>query len=91
MNSYGPSYSCMPPILCDYCESSGHDAHTCPYRAYVYATCAGFEKKINELIDQMIETMKKRIAKYSQCSNQSRGIIVSLTLVEDLLNLQLVP
>jgi len=28
--------------------------------------------KINELTDQMIETMKKRIAEYSRCFNQNR-------------------
>ena len=36
------------------------------------AICASFEKKINELTDQMIETMKKRIAEYSQCVSHSR-------------------
>jgi len=35
-------------------------------------TCASFEKKINNMTDQMMETMKERIAKYSQCFNQSR-------------------
>ena len=30
------------------------------------------KKKINDMTDQMIETMKERIAKYSQCFNQSR-------------------
>ena len=73
MNSYGPSYSCVLLVLYDYCESSDHDAHTCPYRAYVDATCASFEKKINQLTDQMIKTMKKSIAEYSQCVNQSGG------------------
>ena len=48
----------MLPVLCDYCESSDHDAHTCPYRAYVDATFACFEKKINKMTDKMIETMK---------------------------------
>ena len=61
----------MPPVSCDYCESPNHNAHPCPYRAYVDAKCASFEKKINELTDQMVETMKKRIAEYSQCFNQS--------------------
>ena len=60
------------PILCYYCESSDHDAHTCPYRAYVDATCASFEKKINDMIDQMIETVKARIATCSQSFNQDR-------------------
>ena len=40
MNSYDPSYSCVHPVLSDYCESSNHDAHNWPYRAYVNATCA---------------------------------------------------
>ena len=47
----------MPPDLCDYYESPNHDAHTCPFCAYVDAICASFEKKTNEMIDQMIETM----------------------------------
>jgi len=71
MISNDPSYTCMPSFLCDYCESIDHDAHTCPY-AYVDASCASFEKKINELTDQMVETMKKRIAEYSQCFSQNR-------------------
>jgi len=37
----------------------------------VDATCASIERKINELTDKMVETMKKRIAKYSQYFNQS--------------------
>ena len=51
MDSNDPYYYYMPPVLCDYCKSSNHDAHTCPYRAYIDATCANFETKINELID----------------------------------------
>ena len=62
----------MSPVLCDYCESPDHDAHTCPHRTYVDARCASFEKKINELTDQMVETMKKRIIEYSQCFSQNR-------------------
>jgi len=62
INSYGPSYSCVLPILCDYCQSSSHDAQTCPYHAYVNATYESFQKKINEMTDQIIETMKARIA-----------------------------
>jgi len=54
MNSYDPSYYYMPPILCDYCESTNHDAHTCPHHAYVDATCASLEKKINEMTDQLL-------------------------------------
>jgi len=59
--------------LCNYCESSNHDAHTYPYCAFVDATCASFKNKINELTDQMIEIMKKIITEYSQCFNQNRG------------------
>ena len=44
MNSYAPSYSYMPLVLCDYCEFSDHDAHTCPYHAYVDATCASLKE-----------------------------------------------
>ena len=58
--------------LCDYCESPDHDAYTCPYRDYIDATCASFEKKINDMTDQMIETMKLRIAEYSERFNQNR-------------------
>ena len=78
LNSYDPSYSYMPPVLCDYCESPSHDVSTCPYRA----TCARLEKKIDDMTDQMIklddmndqfiETMKLRIVEYSQCFNQNR-------------------
>ena len=67
----------MPPVLCDYCESPSHDVSTCPYRA----TCARLEKKIDDMTaqmikmdnmtDQFIETMKLRIAEYSQCFNQN--------------------
>jgi len=39
---------------------------------YVDATCASVEKTINDMIDKMIENMKKRIAKYSHCFNWSR-------------------
>ena len=66
LNPYDPSYSYMPPVLCDYCESPYHDASTCPYREYVDATCASFEKKLTDMTNQMIETMKLRFAKYSQ-------------------------
>ena len=52
-------------MLCDCCGSSNHDVHTCPYRAYVDATYASAEKKMNELTDKMLETMKVRITKYS--------------------------
>ena len=39
IDSYDPSHYYMPHILCNYCESSDHDAHICPYRAYVDTTC----------------------------------------------------
>jgi len=61
VDSYDPSYSCMPPIFCDYCDSSNHDTCHCLYHDYVGATCASVEKKINELTDKMVETMKGRI------------------------------
>ena len=69
MNSNDSFHSYMLPVLCDYCESSNHDARTCPFRDYAHATCASFEKKINEMTDQMIETMKARITTCSPCSN----------------------
>jgi len=72
VNSYDPSYSCVPPILCNYCESPDHDAYTCPFRAYVDAMCASFEKKINDMTNQMIETMIAGIVACSLCFNQNR-------------------
>jgi len=78
------------PVLCEYYDSYDNDTCNCPYRAYVDATCASVKKKINELTDKMIENMKVRIAEYSQCFNQRRRILLSLTLVLDLLNLKLV-
>ena len=62
LDSHDPSYSCVSPIVCDYCESSAPEACDCPYRAYVDAISASVEKKINALIDKMIENMKLRIA-----------------------------
>ena len=62
----------MPPVLCDYCESPDHDASACPYRDYIDGTCASFEKKINDMTEKMIETMKLRFAEYSQCFVQNR-------------------
>jgi len=70
MNSHDPFYSCVSPILCEYCDSSDHDTCNCPYRGYADAKCASVEKKSNELAE--LETMKVRIAEYSQCFNQSR-------------------
>jgi len=62
----------MSPVLCDYCESSDQDVLICPFRPYIDATRASVEKKINELTDKMIETLKVRIVEYSQCFSQSR-------------------
>jgi len=62
----------VPPVLCDYCGSSYHDACNCRYHDYVDATCASVEKKINEITNQMVETMKQRIAEYFNCFNHSR-------------------
>ena len=71
VNSYDLSYSCVPPVLCNYCKSPYHDAYTCHFHSYVDATCASFEKKINDMTDQMIETMKVTIAAYSPYFNQN--------------------
>ena len=65
VNSYDSYDYYVPLVLCDYCESPDHDTYTCPYREYIDATCASFEKKINIMTDQMIETMKMQIAEYS--------------------------
>jgi len=81
VNSYNPSYNCVPPVLCDCCESPDHDAYTCPFRVCVDATCVSFQKKINDMTDQMIEIMKVRIAACSSCFNQNRETIESLILV----------
>ena len=59
-------------MLCDYCESPDHNAYICPYREYVDVTCASFEKKINDMTEQMMETMKVRIAEYSHCFDKNR-------------------
>ena len=72
IDSNDPYYHHIPPAVRDYCESSDHNAHTGPYRAYVVVICASLEKKIIEITDQMIETMKARIAACSQCLNQNR-------------------
>jgi len=56
-------------MLGDYCESSNPDACNCSYHVYVDAKCASVEKTINELTERMVETIKERIAKYSQCFN----------------------
>jgi len=72
MNSYDPFHTYMPLVLCDYCESSDHDAFHCPFRGYADATCGSVEKMINYMTDKMIDDMKKRITKYSQCLTQGR-------------------
>jgi len=61
----------VPPILCEYCESSDHDVHNFAYRD-VDATCVRVEESINEMPDKMIETMKERIVEFSHCVNRSR-------------------
>lgn len=48
-NSYDPSPAYMPPTLCDYYESSDHDAYSCICRAYVDAKHASMEKRLNEI------------------------------------------
>jgi len=72
IDSYDPSHSYFPLVLCDYCESSDHDVHTCPYRAYVDATSASAKKMINELTDKMVETVKEKIAEYSYYFSHNR-------------------
>jgi len=62
----------VPPVLCDYCESSDHDAYSYPCCDYVDAKYASMEKRLNELTDKLIEIMKDRIIEYSHCSNRSR-------------------
>ena len=57
-NSYDPSFSFAPHILCDYVESSDHDVHNCPYHDYVDAICANVEKKLTEMTNKIVETMK---------------------------------
>jgi len=70
--SYNHSaYSTMFPILCDYCESSDHNVHNCPFHDYVDARCVSLEKTINKLRDKMIKVMKEKIVEYSHCFNQS--------------------
>ena len=72
MNSYDSYNYYMSPVLCDYYESPDHDAYTCTYRDYINAICASFEKKINDMTEQMMETMKVRIAEYSHCLDKNR-------------------
>ena len=65
------SYFTVSSILCDYCKSSDHNVHNCPYYDYVDARCVSLEKTINKLTDTMIEAMKEKIVEYSHCFNQS--------------------
>jgi len=46
-NSYDPSYFYESPGLYDYCKSSNHDIHNCPYRDYINAICASLGKRTN--------------------------------------------
>ena len=62
----------MSPVLCEYCESSYPDACNYRHHDYVDATYASVEKTIIDMIDKMAKDKKKRIAKCSQCCNQSR-------------------
>ena len=61
----------MPPVLCDYCESSDHAAYTYPYRDFD-AQCASMEKRLVDLTNKILEIMKVRITKYSHCFSPSR-------------------
>ena len=72
IDSHGSSYDSVPPMWCDYCKSSTHDACSCPYRDCFDAHYASLEKRINELTAKMVEIMKARITEHSQCFNQSR-------------------
>jgi len=44
----------------------------CPYCNYVDANCASMKKRVNALANKVLETMNKRIPKYSYCFNQNR-------------------
>jgi len=90
IDSYNSSYTSVPPVWYDYCESSAHDASFCPCRDYFDAQCASVEKRINELTAKMVETMKVQITEYSHGVTQSRENCNQLTLVYDFLNLKLV-
>ena len=52
----------MPPVLCDYYESFGHDGYNCPHCDHTDATYASVKKTINELTDKMVDTTKEQIA-----------------------------
>jgi len=59
-------------ILCDYFESSDHNAYNCPYRNYVGAICANLGKTTDKMTDKMVETMKERIFEYSHYFKKNR-------------------
>jgi len=61
----------VPPVLCNYYESSDHAACTCPYRD-LDANYASMEKGLNELTDKVMEILKSRITEHSHCFNQNR-------------------
>jgi len=62
----------VPPVLCAYCQSSCHDAYSCPCCNYVVDTCATVEQRLNALTNKVFKTVNKRIPEYSHCFNQSR-------------------
>ena len=62
MNLNDPYYYYMPPILCDYCESSDHDCHTCPFRAYNWCYMWKFWKE-----DQWLDRSKDRDHENENC------------------------
>ena len=68
LDSYDPCYAF---VWCDYCESSAHDACTCPYRDFD-AQCASMEKRLDDLTDKMLEIIKVRITEYSHCFSPTR-------------------
>jgi len=41
---YYLSYSYVPLVSCDYCESSDHGVCNCPYHDYVDVTCVNLGK-----------------------------------------------
>ena len=51
-------YSCVPPILCDYCESFHHNSYNHPNGDYVDTRCQSLGKTINEMTDKLVETIK---------------------------------
>jgi len=51
-------HSCVPPILCDYCESFHHNSYNHPNGDYVDTRCQSLGKTINEMTDKLVETIK---------------------------------